>query len=245
MKYTRAVSGGDDWCEILRQQISYYDARAPEYDDWFYRRGRYDRGAEATGRWFAEVDQAASALDALPFDDAEVLELAPGTGLWTQRFLGRVETLTVVDVSAEMVKVAEERLGDQWGDVVFEQADLFEWEPVREYDGVVFCFWISHVPETHLDTFIQKVARSIRRGGFVYFLDSRREHQSTAVDHVPPREYDEAMTRRLDSGEEFTIIKNFWTLADLVDRFNRCGIELRVVETPTFFQFATGTRTGR
>lgn len=238
------MGGVDDWSEVLVEQARYYDARAPEYDDWFFRRGRYDRGTESTERWFTEVEQAAAALDELAFDGADVLELAPGTGLWTQRFIDRVGSLSVVDASVEMVEVAQRRLGERWNGVVFEQADLFEWEPSREFDGVVFCFWISHVPQVRLNTFIEKVARSVRLGGFVYFLDGRREHQSTAPDHVLPERGEEAMTRRLDGGQEFTIIKNFWEPVDLVARFARCGIELTVVETPTYFQFATGIRTG-
>ncbi|AUB42633.1 Ubiqui/menaqui biosynthesis C-methylase UbiE [Nostoc flagelliforme CCNUN1] len=40
---------------ILEQQIQYYCARANEYDEWFYRKGRYDRGAQNNQRWFNEV----------------------------------------------------------------------------------------------------------------------------------------------------------------------------------------------
>ncbi|MBX6342304.1 MAG: class I SAM-dependent methyltransferase, partial [Thermomicrobiaceae bacterium] len=43
----------------------YYRERAAEYDEWFYRQGRYDRGPEANARWFAEADEVAAALDAL------------------------------------------------------------------------------------------------------------------------------------------------------------------------------------
>lgn len=31
--------------DLIREQIAYYDARANEYDEWFYRIGRYDRGS--------------------------------------------------------------------------------------------------------------------------------------------------------------------------------------------------------
>ena len=236
------MDGSEDWGEVLLEQMRYYDARALEYDDWFFRRGRYDRGDEATERWFAEVELAAAALNALPFDGADILELAPGTGLWTQRFIDRARTLTVIDSSSEMVDIAKARLGDRWNGVVFEQSDLFEWEPSREFDGVVFFFWISHVPKAHMNTFVEKVAKSVRPGGFVYFLDSRREHLSTAADHVLPGSEEEVMTRRLSGGEKYSIIKNFWDSADLVDRFNRYGIKLKVRETPTYFQFATGIR---
>lgn len=32
--------------QTLTEMVSYYRARAHEYDEWFYRRGRYDRGSE-------------------------------------------------------------------------------------------------------------------------------------------------------------------------------------------------------
>ena len=39
----------------LQEQVDYYRARASEYDEWFYRIGRYDRGSEINQRWFNEV----------------------------------------------------------------------------------------------------------------------------------------------------------------------------------------------
>ncbi len=36
--------------ELLGEQAAYYRARAPEYDDWWQRTGRYDRGPEATAQ---------------------------------------------------------------------------------------------------------------------------------------------------------------------------------------------------
>jgi hypothetical protein len=31
---------------LLEGQLAYYRARAEEYDEWFFRRGRHDRGPE-------------------------------------------------------------------------------------------------------------------------------------------------------------------------------------------------------
>ena len=39
----------------LQEQVNYYRARASEYDEWFYRINRYDRGSEINQRWFNEV----------------------------------------------------------------------------------------------------------------------------------------------------------------------------------------------
>jgi demethylmenaquinone methyltransferase/2-methoxy-6-polyprenyl-1,4-benzoquinol methylase len=40
---------------ILANQIEYYRARAGEYDQWFLRQGRYDRGPSDNADWFREV----------------------------------------------------------------------------------------------------------------------------------------------------------------------------------------------
>ena len=47
----------------LREQSRYYEDRAPEYDDVWYRRGIYDLGPEANRRWFQETAKLEAALD--------------------------------------------------------------------------------------------------------------------------------------------------------------------------------------
>jgi hypothetical protein len=47
---------------LLDEQIEYYRARAEEYDEWWFRKGRYDRGEEQRQAWFAEVAQVEAAL---------------------------------------------------------------------------------------------------------------------------------------------------------------------------------------
>jgi ubiquinone/menaquinone biosynthesis C-methylase UbiE len=67
---------------ILQEQIRYYRDRAPEYDEWFFRQGRYDRGAAHREQWFAEISEVESALFSIDLR-GDMLELACGTGLWT------------------------------------------------------------------------------------------------------------------------------------------------------------------
>ena len=50
---------------ILAGQQAYYRARAPEYDQWFLRQGRYDRGPEETAAWFSEVRRLDDVLRAV------------------------------------------------------------------------------------------------------------------------------------------------------------------------------------
>ncbi len=129
----------DHQSQILVEQAEYYRARAAEYDRWFFREGRYDRGDAATALWFSEVEEVRGALARMPLDEADVLELAPGTGIWTELLVDRARHLTAVDASAEMVEQNRRRLGDRARSVTFILADLFTWRPDREYDAVVFC----------------------------------------------------------------------------------------------------------
>jgi hypothetical protein len=96
--------------DLLAEQRSYYRARAPEYDEWWQRRGRYDRGEEQLLEWqrqVAVVDEALTSFGAT----GSVLELAGGTGWWTARLARTAERLTVVDSSPEALVLNQERVG--------------------------------------------------------------------------------------------------------------------------------------
>ncbi|MDQ3512274.1 MAG: class I SAM-dependent methyltransferase [Chloroflexota bacterium] len=239
----RTENPADDQANILAGQRDYYRARAPEYDEWILRRGRYDHGPEMNARWFEETEQVRDALIGLDIR-GDVLELAAGTGHWTETLARTAASVLALDASPETLAVARERLGRAGlaEKVRFEIADLFEWVPDRTYDAVVFGFWLSHVPDDRLDTFLATVASALRPGGTVFWVDSLRQDSATAPDQPLPAEEEEVMTRRLNDGRTFQVIKRFRSGATYEAAFARQGIDLTVAETPTYFQHATGVR---
>jgi ubiquinone/menaquinone biosynthesis C-methylase UbiE len=68
--------------QLIESQVAYYRARAGEYDQWFLRQGRYDRGPEHRTKWLHELAIVQAALRT-EVRNGEVLEVACGTGLWT------------------------------------------------------------------------------------------------------------------------------------------------------------------
>ncbi len=233
---------GEGRSDVLGEQVAYYRARAAEYDRWFNREGRYDRGGAANAAWFSERDEVRRALRSLPLDSADVLELAAGTGIWTAELAGWAAQVTAVDASPEMIALNRERLGALAARVEYVEADLFDWRPPRRFDAVVFCFWISHVPEARLDGFLTGVATMLRDEGTIFFLDGLPDPTSTAADHVLPRAGEETMIRRLDDGREFRIVKAFRPSEELERRCHRAGLEVVVHETATYFQYGGGTK---
>jgi demethylmenaquinone methyltransferase/2-methoxy-6-polyprenyl-1,4-benzoquinol methylase len=225
---------------VLDEMKTYYRERAAEYDEWFYRRGRYDRGAQSNALWFAEVDEVVKTLDDFHMA-GDLLELAPGTGIWTERLLKSASSITAVDASSEMVAVNRARVNSERVEYVL--ADLFAWQPPRAFDGVFFGFWLSHVPLERLDAFLDMLAAALRPGGKLFFVDGRREPTSTAANHQLPDEGEQLMIRKLNDGRAFEIVKNFYDPAALAERFARHGLAVTVRETATFFLYGYGQKT--
>src|SRR6185437_12657679 len=94
---------------LIEEQIAYYRERAGEYDEWFLRQGRYDRGPEHREDWFGEVAVVEAALEQSLATGGEVLELACGTGWWTSRLAARHQRVMAVDGSPEVIAINRER----------------------------------------------------------------------------------------------------------------------------------------
>src|SRR5690242_14514024 len=95
--------------DVLQEQLDYYRARAAEYDQWWLREGRYDRGPTLKAQWFREAYEVRLALAQFR-PHGRVLELASGTGIWTEQLLPFADQLTALDASSEMLAINSARL---------------------------------------------------------------------------------------------------------------------------------------
>lgn len=228
--------------DLLEQQKEYYRARAGEYDEWFLREGRYDRGPEHRARWFAEVDQVRAEVERLRPAGC-VLELACGTGLWTRELARWADEITAVDASPEVLELNRARVGGH--KVRHVLADLFRWTPESAaYDVVFFSFWLSHVPPERCEAFWTMVRGALKPGGGAIFVDSLRTVESTARDHVLPDD-DVVLERKLNDGRTFSVYKVFYDPADLAARLSAIGWRAEVRGTASFFLYGHAEPAGR
>lgn len=225
--------------DILQEQIAYYRARSGEYDDWFYRRNRYDHGAELNRQWFDEAAVVRAALHDLGHVES-ALELACGTGIWTQELAALADHVTALDASEEVMAINRAKL--QSDKVEYRQVDLFAWQPERQYDLVFFGFWLSHVPPQRLAPFLATVSRTLRPGGRLFMVDSRKEPTSSATDTPLREDGDIYQTRKLSDGSAFTIVKIFYEPDALSAALNTVGISADVRATDHYFIYAIGTK---
>jgi demethylmenaquinone methyltransferase/2-methoxy-6-polyprenyl-1,4-benzoquinol methylase len=220
---------------LLEQQIAYYRARAPEYDAWWFRTGRFDRGEANNAAWRADAATVENAVVAMLEREspARVLELACGTGLFTRHLAPRVQALTAVDASPEVIEINRARVASNA--VRYVEADLFAYEPDARYDCVFMSFWLSHVPAARFDAFWSMVRGALAPGGFAYVVDSAHDPTSTAANHPTPDRTAGIVTRRLDDGREFRIVKVFWEPQSLARRLRAVGFEADMTGTDRYF----------
>jgi demethylmenaquinone methyltransferase/2-methoxy-6-polyprenyl-1,4-benzoquinol methylase len=200
--------------DLVSEQKRYYAERAPEYDDWWYRRGRYELAPDALARWQADVAEAERALDEFA-PRGRVLELAAGTGIWTRRLVRLADRVVAVDANTETLA-----LNTQEAELV--RADVFEWEPAERFDLVFFSFWLSHVPEERFDEFWSRVRPALEPGGRVFLVDSGAGDTA----HTGTDQTDGEETRSLADGRTFRIVKRRWRPDELAERLAPLGFAL-------------------
>ncbi|MEM9587867.1 MAG: class I SAM-dependent methyltransferase [Planctomycetota bacterium] len=219
---------------VLDQQIGYYKARADEYDEWFFRKGRYDRGPELNQLWHSDVAAVRRALEAFK-PSGEVLELACGTGLWTNQLAECADSVLAVDAAEEMLTVNKRRVARP--NVAYELGDIYQWATQRKFDCVFFGFWLSHVPEDRFQSFWQLVRSVLKPNGRVFFVDSLPNPESGASNHPVADASATVQERFLNDGRRFQIIKRYFDVDDLRSTLCEFGWQVSLRTTPNFFLY--------
>jgi len=189
----------------LADQVDYYRRRAGEYDATAY--GDVAAARARIARLVAEMRPVGS-----------VLEIACGTGLWTEALAGWADTVTAIDAAAEAVTIARHRVRS--ASVSFEVADVFSWDPGARFDVIFFSAWLSHVPTSRFGQFWQFLGNLLAGDGRVLFID---EHVDERGKEAYVAGQDEVVERRLRDGSTFHVIKNFVDPAGLELRLRRLG----------------------
>jgi demethylmenaquinone methyltransferase/2-methoxy-6-polyprenyl-1,4-benzoquinol methylase len=233
-----ASAGRDD---LLEEQISYYRARAREYDRMLRRERRYDldsldpNSSDGDTRELAIVES--KLFELAPFGD--VLELACGPGWWTKRLSRRANSVTALDASPEMLELGRMRARSKRIRRI--QTDIFAWRPDRTYDLVFFGFWLSHVPEDRFDSFWELVRRAVEPAGRVFFVDEMRWDGVEGYERAL-EEGRGAVARNLEDGRGFRLVKVYHQPRELSERLRSLGWDAEVVAAGDRIYWGTARR---
>ena len=195
--------------------VEYYAARAREYDEIY----RKPERQEDLGRLRELVREELRGL--------EVLEVACGTGYWTE-VLAEAGSVVAADVNEAVIEIARGRSLAE-GRVQFLIGDAYRL-PVRagRFSGGLAAFWWSHVPKTRLEEFLGGFFDKLRTGAKFILMDNNYvEGSSTRIDRRD-REGNTYQKRRLKDGTETEVLKNFPAAAELELELRPFEAEVRV-----------------
>lgn len=171
----------------------YYDARAPEYDQWYLATGQF--AARERPGWQEAVRALEQAVAALT--PARTLDVACGTGFLTRHLAGEV---TGLDQSARMLEIARQRVPA--ANFVRGDADRLPFEDAS-FDRVFTGHFFGHLDEGERETFLAEVSRV---AGELVVVDS-----AVRPDHAR----EEWQERVLNDGSRFQVYKRYFDAEEL------------------------------
>ena len=207
----------------------YYNQRAAEYDQWYLREGVFAGRDNAEG-WHAEVAQLRARVQ--EFGYGRLLEIASGTGWWTQH-LARRAAVTALDYAPAMLGQLAARLREQglYAERVRGDAYALPFRGAR-FDCAFFGFWLSHVPHARRPAFLAELRRVLVPGGMVMVVDSA----PTTPEQTPGAEF--LHERVLNDGSCHHVLKILHTPASMAQALAPLGSIAESWSTGTFFTAA-------
>ncbi len=186
----------------------YYSKRAREYDA-IYSRNIPER--------LKEQEFIGKEIKKL-FKDKYVLELACGTGYWTQYLAQSAKKVLATDISRDVLEIAARRITDQ--SAQFLEGDAYS-PPTSapKFTGAMANFWFSHIPKKRIRGFLSTLHNNVAPNSPIMFVDAvyREELGGTLVKKKGSK--DTWKKRILGSKEEFSILKNYYSEEELLRVF--------------------------
>jgi ubiquinone/menaquinone biosynthesis C-methylase UbiE len=188
-----------------RKTRDYYRIRAAEYEQIYYRHVPERR---------REIEDESERLKSF-VSGRTVLELACGTGYWTEIMADTARSIVALDIWMEML--AEARKKKYKSRVDFVRADMLH-PPVKadSFDMVAVGFWFSHQPRQAYEEFFECLRYPLKKNGRIWMIDNNPPAEGRTKESVRVDEYGNNFKKRcLDDGREFVILKNYFEEEEL------------------------------
>ena len=200
----------------------YYDRRANEYER-IYDKPERQHELEWLRRRVPELMKGRS-----------VLEIACGTGYWTQFIARSARKVEACDINESVLEIAREKPLPA-GRVHFFKADAVSLEGVPPGCDAAFAgFWWSHVKKAQLSQFVANLGSKLERGAVIAILDNTYAEGSSTPVSRRDAEGNTYQLRRLANGEEHEVLKNFPTPQELAEAIRPIAAEAHL-ETLNYY----------
>ena len=208
---------------IESTMVDYYAQRAAEYERIFQKPERQD-DLRALRSFVVEN-----------FTGRHVLEVACGTGYWTQILARSAASVTAIDINDEMLDIAcsKPRMRDN---VTFRREDAYALPRFpKQFSGGLAGFWWSHVPKARLRPFLTGLHRAFAPGATMVFIDNAYVQGSSTPIFRRDADGNTYQRRTLSDGSTHEVLKNFPTEAELRHALDGLADNVKVGFLPYFW----------
>jgi SAM-dependent methyltransferase len=138
-----------------------------------------------------------------------VLEIACGTGYWTQFIATSATRVLATDISIETLREAQVKQLDP-ALVEYRIADAYALDPdLGRFDAAFAGFWWSHLPLQRVPQFLASLAACLAPGAIVLMLDNRYVPGSSTPLGRTDAQGNTYQIRHLQDGTRHEVLKNF------------------------------------
>lgn len=202
---------------------SYYNRRAQEYEKVYQRPERQ-----------GDLEKLRKILQSKA-KDQRILEVACGTGYWTQDLAATAQFILSTDQSDETLEFAKsKKLPNE--KVQFLKDDAYSLQNCQGEFTLGFAgFWWSHVPRSKLSEFLANFHSKLQPNAKVIFCDNGfREGDSTSICRTD-LEGNTFQQRTLEDGSSFEVLKNFPTDEEFRRVLQGLGKDLQITRLKFFW----------
>ncbi len=201
--------------------ISYYDQRAFWHDQYM----NY-QGIDKMEKLFSPVINIIKPL----ITDLSVLEIACGTGNWTQILANKCNTVTAVDSSRQSLSIAQKKLREL-NNITFVCTDAYSLDTLEgSFDAVFAADFFSHIPKNEIDSFLLMLQNIVKPKTPVIFLEMSENQYFREETNYIDNDKNRISIRELPNGESFEVIKNFLSEDQLQDIFSKFSSTIRYIK---------------
>jgi demethylmenaquinone methyltransferase/2-methoxy-6-polyprenyl-1,4-benzoquinol methylase len=138
----------------------------------------------------------------------DILEIACGTGYWTQAISQTAKSITATDFNEEVLQIARAK---KYGcKVSFQKADAFNLSfSQSNFTAGLAAAWWSHLRKSEIKNFLFQFHRQFFSGALMVFMDNRFVLGSSTPISRTDDEGNTYQLRKLENGNEYEVLKNF------------------------------------
>ena len=210
----------------------YYAKRAQEYERIYAKPERQD-DLRTLREFVGET-----------FTGKDVLEVACGTGYWTEILSKIAASVTAMDINDEVLAIARSKPLDH-RKVTFLRTDAYALPDFpRQFNGGLAVFWWSHVPKSRQREFLTQFTRAFAPGATIVLIDNTFVTGSSTPISRQDNEGNTYQTRKLDDGSTHEVLKNFPTEEELRLAVDGLGTDITVKFLPYYWILSWSTNPG-